>query len=428
MRTIIAENLGKQYTIGEQQSPYGTLRESMVRTLSAIPKLFQRRDKSANRSIWALKEVGFEVKPGEVVGLIGRNGAGKSTLLKVLSRITEPTEGRVELRGRVASLLEVGTGFHHELTGRENIFLNGSIMGMTRKEIVRRFDEIVAFAGIEKFLDTPIKRYSSGMYARLGFSLAAHLEAELLLVDEVLAVGDRDFQKKCLGKMEDLGRQGRTVIFVSHNMPMILRLCERAVLLDGGRLIADGPAREVANHYLVTGTGSLAERTWPTPESAPGDEYVRLHSVRILDENLELVETLDIRNPAIVEVSYWNLNQLRRPTVHIHFVNEDGLMLFASNDSVNREWWDSTRHTGLVRARCRIPGNFLSEGRIFVGPAAVSYDPNVLHFSEADAVTFQVEDRTDGDGARGQYPASWPGVVRPMLDWEVTEEPRVTHK
>ena len=422
MRTIIAENLGKQYTIGEQQSPYGTLRESMVRTLNAIPKLLQRREKSESRSLWALKGVGFEVKPGEVVGLIGRNGAGKSTLLKVLSRITEPTEGRVELRGRVASLLEVGTGFHHELTGRENIFLNGSIMGMTRKEIVRRFDEIVAFAGIEKFLDTPIKHYSSGMYGRLGFSLAAHLEAELLLVDEVLAVGDQDFQKKCLGKMEDLGRQGRTVIFVSHNMPMILRLCERALLLDGGRLTADGPARDVANHYLRTGTGSLAERSWPTSESAPGDECVRLHSVRVLDEYGELAETLDIRNPAFVEVSYWNLKQSQRPTVTVRFVNEDGLVLFASNDSVNREWWNSTRNTGLVRTRCRIPGNFLAEGRVFVAAAVCSYDPYVLHGFEDDAVTFQIEDRTEGDGARGIYPGIWPGVVRPMLDWQVSQE------
>jgi lipopolysaccharide transport system ATP-binding protein len=424
MRTIVAKNLGKQYSIGEQQSPYGTLRESMVRTLGAIPKLLRRRSKAPGRSIWALKGVGFEVKPGEVVGLVGRNGAGKSTLLKVLSRITEPTEGRVELRGRVASLLEVGTGFHHELTGRENIFLNGSIMGMTRKEIVRRFDEIVAFAGIERFLDTPIKRYSSGMYGRLGFSLAAHLEAELLLVDEVLAVGDQEFQKKCLGKMEELGHQGRTVIFVSHNMPMILRLCERAILLDRGHLIADGPARDVANHYLRTGTDSLAERIWPTPESAIGDEYVRLNSVRVLNENGELAETLDIRSPAFVEVSYWNLKQLQRPTVTVRFVNEDGLDLFASNDSVNREWWNSTRPTGLVRTRCRIPGNFLAEGRIFISVAVCSYDPFVLHVSEDDAVTFQVEDRTDGDGARGVYPGRWPGVVRPMLDWQISQEDR----
>jgi lipopolysaccharide transport system ATP-binding protein len=422
MRSIVVENLGKQYTIGEQQSPYGTLRESMMRSLSAVPRLLRRRSEEPGRSIWALREVGFEVKPGEVVGLIGRNGAGKSTLLKVLSRITEPTEGRVELRGRVASLLEVGTGFHHELTGRENIFLNGSIMGMTRKEIVRRFDEIVAFAGIERFLDTPIKHYSSGMYGRLGFSLAAHLEAELLLVDEVLAVGDQDFQKKCLGKMEALGRQGRTVIFVSHNMPMILRLCERALLLDGGHLTADGAARDVANHYLRTGTGSLAERTWDTPESAPGDEYVRLEAVRVVDENGELAETLDIRRPAFVEVAYRNVKQLQRPTVTVSFVNEDGLVLFASNDSVNREWWNTTRLTGLVRSRCRIPGNFLAEGRVFVAAAVCSYDPYILHASEDDAVTFQIEDRTEGDGARGIYPGRWPGVVRPMLDWQVSQE------
>jgi len=423
MRPIIkVEHLGKLYGIGQRQPPYDTLRESLMRTVKGVPRLLRRNGQSASKCIWALKDVGFEVRPGEIVGLIGRNGAGKSTLLKVLSRITEPSQGRVELRGRVASLLEVGTGFHHELTGRENIFLNGSIMGMTRKEIVRRFDEIVAFAGIEKFLDTPIKHYSSGMYGRLGFSLAAHLEAEILLIDEVLAVGDQDFQKKCLGKMETLGHQGRTVFFVSHNMPMILRLCERAILLDQGHLIADGAAGDVANHYLRAGTGSLAERSWPTPEMAPGDDFVRLHSVRVLNDAFEVAETMDLRRAAFVEVSYWNLKQLRRPTVTLQFVNEDGLVLFASNDSVNRDWWNTPRRIGPVRSLCKIPCNFLAEGRIFILAAVCSYDPYVLHVCENDAVTFQVEDRSDGDGSRGVYPGRWPGLVRPMLDWQIDIE------
>src|SRR5437660_266586 len=266
---IKVQNLGKQYRIGSDRSAYSTLRETLV---SKFRSPLNGRNRSANKKIWALSDVGFEINPGEVVGIIGRNGAGKSTLLKILSRITEPTTGRVELYGRIASLLEVGTGFHPELTGRENVYLNGAILGMSRAEISRKFDGIVAFAEIEKFLDTPVKRYSSGMYVRLAFAVAAYLEPEILVVDEVLAVGDAQFQKKCLDKMQDVGRQGRTVFFVSHNMPAVTRLCPRAILLDEGRILRDGASHEIVSTYLRSGLGTTAVREWNDIGEAPGND------------------------------------------------------------------------------------------------------------------------------------------------------------
>lgn len=249
MRPIIrVENLGKQYRLGDSKKPYLTLRESIIESLTSPFKKFRKLDEK--NTFWALKDINFEIEPGEIVGIIGRNGAGKSTLLKVLSRITEPTKGKVELYGRVASLLEVGTGFHAELTGRENIYLNGSILGMKRFEIQRKFDEIVDFAEIEKFIDTPVKHYSSGMYVRLAFAVASSLEPEILIVDEVLAVGDAQFQKKCLGKIGDVAKGGRTVLFVSHQMGMIAQLCERCILLEKGNLITEGKTNQVINTYL----------------------------------------------------------------------------------------------------------------------------------------------------------------------------------
>src|SRR5438477_1767091 len=240
---IKVQNLGKQYRIGSDRSAYSTLRETLV---SKFRSPLNGRNRSAHKKIWALSDVGFEINPGEVVGIIGRNGAGKSTLLKILSRVTEPTTGRVELHGRVGSLLEVGTGFHPELSGRENVFLNGAILGMSRTEIARKFDEIVAFAEVEKFIDTPVKRYSSGMYLRLAFAVAAHLEPEILVLDEVLAVGDAAFQNKCLGKMKEVRQQGRTILFVSHNMAAIQQMCSRAFLIESGRLSEEGTAVSVA--------------------------------------------------------------------------------------------------------------------------------------------------------------------------------------
>jgi lipopolysaccharide transport system ATP-binding protein len=418
---IRVEGLGKRYRIGASQAPYRTLRETLVDLASAPAKRIARslaRGATAplDNTIWALKDVSFEVKQGEVVGIIGRNGAGKSTLLKILSRITKPTEGHVELLGRVGSLLEVGTGFHPELTGRENIYLNGAIYGMRRVEIERRFDEIVAFAEIDKFLDTPVKHYSSGMYVRLAFAVAAHSEPEILLVDEVLAVGDSRFQRKCLDKMEEVGKESRTVLFVSHNMPAITRLCERVILLDEGGAVQDGPSHQVVRAYLRSGLGTSAAREWPSTGSAPGDHVVRLCAVRVRTEDGRTCEAVDIRKPVGIEMSFEVAEPGHVLLPNFHFFNEDGTCVFIASDS-DPAWRRRPRPTGRYLSTAWIPGNFLSEGSIVVGAAMSTFNPVVVHFYEQDAVAFQVVDSLDGDSARGDYAGPMPGVVRPMLRW-----------
>jgi len=419
---IQVENLSKCYSLGHQRARGDGLRHSVEAALRN-PRQWLRSRKQAmlneHEEFWALKGISFEVKPGEVVGIIGRNGAGKSTLLKILSRITEPTTGRITLDGRVASLLEVGTGFHAELTGRENIFLNGAILGMNKAEIKRKFDEIVAFSEVEKFLDTPVKRYSSGMYVRLAFAVAAHLEPEILIVDEVLAVGDAGFQKKCLGKIQDVSSHGRTVLFVSHSMPTILRLCQRVILLQRGTLVGDGPAEAMTRQYMSSGSDRAAERVWPTPDQAPGDAVARLHAVRVRNVRGETSETIDVSEPFEIEVEYWNLQDRIKPTVSLHFTNEDGVQLFVSNDFGNHAWWDTTRRPGLVRARCRVPANLLSEGQIFILAAVCTYNPDNIHALERDVVSFQVVDQFDLEKTREKYTRSWPGAIRPKLEWQI---------
>src|SRR5439155_1585645 len=294
---------------------YKTLRDSLTDTMSApfrrIQSAFRssrsQKSEGVNDTIWALKNVSFEIPRGEVVGVIGRNGAGKSTLLKLLSRITEPTEGHAEIHGRVGSLLEVGTGFHPELTGRENIYLNGAILGMRRAEIASKFDEMVAFAEIDKFIDTPVKHYSSGMYMRLAFAVAAHLEPEILVIDEVLAVGDAAFQKKCLGKMGEVAKQGRTVLFVSHNLTALQSLCDRAIWLDAGRLISYGQAGSIVHEYLQSTVTSTLERCWDDPGTAPGDKHVRLHRVAVRPRTVRASDPVSVQTPVDLEFSYWNL-------------------------------------------------------------------------------------------------------------------------
>jgi lipopolysaccharide transport system ATP-binding protein len=271
---------------------------------------------------------------------------------------------------------------------------------------------------VARFIDTPVKFYSSGMYMRLAFAVAAHLHPEILLIDEVLAVGDANFQKRCLGKIEEFRSIGRTVLFVSHNMASVLRLCQRVILLEGGRLIADGPADQIARRYLQSDTGSPAERVWPDSRKAPGDSVAKLHAVRIRDERGSIAPTLDIRRPFTVEVEYWALEAGSRPTVSIHFVNEEGVSLLVTNDFNNRGWWRTPRERGLVRCTCHVPGNFLAEGQIFVLAAVCSYNPDLVHAFERDVVSFQVVDHSDGDGVRGEYGGVWPGVVRPMLEWD----------
>jgi lipopolysaccharide transport system ATP-binding protein len=417
---IRAENIGKRYRIGATQGigRYRSLREDIAGLATAR----RRKAERAKRDFWALKDVSFEIKSGETVGIIGRNGAGKSTMLKILARITPPTSGRGETVGRVGSLLEVGTGFHPELTGRENIMLAAAIMGMSRSEVLARFDDIVEFAGLAKFLDTPVKRYSSGMYMRLAFSVAAHLEPEILLVDEVLAVGDAEFQKKCLGRMEDLSGSGRTVLFVSHSMPSVLRLCQRVLLLDGGHLIADGTGSQVVEEYMGKGGGG-AFREWPDPASAPGDEKVRLQSVRVVTEQGRTSPEVDIREPISVEVSYWNMSDDLdfHPIVSLEFSNAENIHLFTTHANHLARVPNSQGAT-LIHARCKIPGNFLAEGGVFILAGVVSYQPLTVHAIERDAVAFHVLDPSKGDGVRGTYVGDFQGVVRPMLEWEEWRE------
>jgi lipopolysaccharide transport system ATP-binding protein len=422
MKPIIkVEGLGKRYRIGAQQSPYGSLRETLAGAVRAPLRLLQRRNANGARpTFWAVKDVNFEVEPGEVVGIIGRNGAGKSTLLKLLSRITEPTTGRIELYGRVGSLLEVGTGFHPELSGRENIYLNGAILGMTRTEIARKFDEIVAFAEMSKFVDTPVKHYSSGMYLRLAFAVAAHLEPEILIVDEVLAVGDVRFQRKCLDKMQDVSQQGRTVLFVSHNMPAVARLCKRAILLHEGEVLQDGAAPRVVSSYLGFGLEATGAREWAQAERAPGDDVVRLRAVRVRAEDGQVTDVVDVRQPVTIEIEYDVLQPGKRLSPVIICNNEDGVCVFSSA-AISAQFIDNQdpRFTGTCLSACLIPGNLLAEGPLTITVSINTVlDGNHAHVVERDAVRFQVVDSLEDDNsARGLYGGPVMGVIRPLLTW-----------
>lgn len=422
---ILAEGLGKKFMLGKRE-PYLALRDTLTnaaaapfRALSRLASGRPMRESAKREEFWALSDVSFTIAPGEVVGLIGRNGAGKSTLLRILSRIVDPTSGRALLRGRVGALLEVGTGFHPELTGRENVFLNGAILGMRRDEVRRKFDEIVAFAEVERFIDTPVKRYSSGMYMRLAFSVAAQLEPEILLVDEVLAVGDSTFQKKCIGKMGEVGQQGRTVVFVSHSMTAVTRLCPRAILLERGRVIADGPSAEVTSAYLRSDLGTMAHRTWPDAGTAPGDAVARLRSVSVISEDGEYRATVDIRRPVVLEMAYDVLKPGYAPIPNLHLYNEEGICVFVTGDA-DPEWHRKAKPEGRYVSRVTVPGNFLSEGTLVVDAAISSVDRTAVHAHEREAVAFQVIDSTEGDSVRGEYGGAIPGVVRPRLSWQTT--------
>ncbi len=359
----------------------------------------------------------FEVKVGEVVGIIGVNGAGKSTLLKILSRITPPTSGKAFIRGKVSSLLEVGTGFHPDLTGRENVYLNGTILGMRKKEIDRKFDEIVDFSGVERFIDTPVKRYSSGMKVRLAFAVAAHLEPEILLIDEVLAVGDARFQKKCINKMQDVSQQGRTVLFVSHNMPSITRLCPRTILLNAGGVLADGPSHDVVNVYMHHEKSSKAEREWPDLDRAPGDDVVRLCAMRVKTKDGHVTETVDIRQPVGIEMEYEVLQPQKRLFIYFHVVNEEGIEVFQSFQT------DSSHQIGPFKpgryvSTAWIPGNFLGEGVLFISPTMRTHFPGTPHVREKDVVAFQVVASVDSDSLSAEFFPKRGGVVWPLLQWE----------
>jgi len=410
---IRVEGIGKRYRVGQRQS-YRALRD-------VLAGAFRRNGKRAPTDfIWAVRDVSFEVKQGEVVGLIGRNGAGKSTLLKLLARITRPTVGHAELHGRIGSLLEVGTGFHPELTGRENIFLSGAILGMSKQEILRKFDEIVAFSEVERFIDTPLKHYSSGMGMRLAFAVAAHLEPEILLVDEVLSVGDAAFQKKCLGKMGEVAKAGRTIIFVSHNVTAVTRLCSRCILLQAGVTLASGATHDVMSTYLRSELATSATREWSLAD-APGDSVVRLRAVRVRKLDGTVSETFDIRQPVGIDVVFDVLEGGKELTPNLHVFDQQGVNVFISHD-VDPNWRRRPRPEGRYISTAWIPGNFLPEGYFVVGAAITTMAPQNIRLYERDAVAFQVVDSTEGDSARGDYAGHLPGVVRPLLRWETSYE------
>ncbi len=420
MKPIIrVSNVSKQYRIGKNQ-PDRTLREALSEAVrTPIKRLLQRSHSS--EAIWALRDVSFEVQPGEVVAIIGSNGAGKSTLLKILSRITEPTKGRIELYGNVGSLLEVGTGFHPELTGRENIYLNGAILGMPRSEIAHKFDEIVEFSEIARFIDTAVKYYSSGMYLRLAFSVSAHLDPEVLILDEVLAVGDADFQIKCFNKMQEIRNDGRTILFVSHNMQAVTRLCKRAILLSDGAVVADGPTDMVASAYLNSGLRVPPEREWNNPYEAPGNEIARLRAVRVRTAEGQVSRIVDIRKPVGIEMEFEVLQSGHVLTPNFHFYNESGVYLFVTGDLDPSA--RSARPAGRYSSTVWIPGNFLAEGTLRVGSALSSPEPVVVHFYATDVVAFQVVDTHEGGSVRGDYKGPMPGVIRPELPWTTQYTP-----
>ena len=413
---IKIDGLGKRYFIRNSDIDYKhkTLREELVAWAKRFPQA-----REPLREFWALKDITFEVGEGDRLGVIGKNGAGKSTLLKLLSRITELTTGSIRLRGRASSLLEVGTGFNPELTGRENIFLNGVILGMTRSEIRRKFDEIVDFAGVIDFLDTPVKRYSSGMYMRLAFSVAAHLDPEILIIDEVLAVGDADFQKKCLGKIKEINNSGRTVIFVSHSMATVTSLCNKCILLEGGRIKKQGSPSEVILDYLGNSSGTGGRVNFFNLGRRIGDELVTLLFCDVVNQQGQPSIEIDIRESVSIRMTFRVLARTSARFVpNFHFVVPGGIYAFVTAPD---EYHALT--PGDYEAICELPGDFLNEGIYSVGLAITSYEPGLkIHFFEQSAITFNVKDSMiTSVGRQSGYANGIPGVVRPRFPWNINK-------
>ncbi len=418
---IRVEGIGKQYRIGKMEK-YKTLRDSIASALCApfqkATQLFQggeTDEDESDQTFWALKDISFEVKQGEVIGVIGGNGAGKSTLLKILSRIAEPTVGFAEIRGRVGSLLEVGTGFHPELTGRENTYLNGAILGMKQADIERKFDEIVAFSEVEKFIDTPVKHYSSGMYLRLAFSVAAHLEPEILLVDEVLAVGDAGFQKKCLGKMGSVAKEGRTVLFVSHNLGAITQLCGRAVQLEKGRLKRVGHSVEVVNTYLSSLFGTEVKSSWSSESSLPNDSEVQFTSVRLLSSDGRPQSVVNFNDSLVIEIAYHVKVPIRDLSVAFQVYDSMNNIVFETIDTDMPELNACVRNPGCYLATTKIHPCLLKPGRYYL--SFVSYVEGKGSFK----LFQQLEGVLAFDVSEVGYtfhPRRY-GIVAPVLDWKV---------
>jgi lipopolysaccharide transport system ATP-binding protein len=418
---IRVEGIGKRYRIGKIEK-YKTLRDSIASAISApfqrARQLFQggeAGDAESDQTFWALEDVSFEVKQGEVIGVIGGNGAGKSTLLKILSRIAEPTVGFAEIHGRVGSLLEVGTGFHPELTGRENTFLNGAILGMKRADIERKFDEIVAFSEVERFIDTPVKHYSSGMYLRLAFAVAAHLEPEILLVDEVLAVGDAGFQKKCLGKMGSVAKEGRTVLFVSHNLGAITQLCGRAVQLEKGRLKRVGPSVEVVSAYLSSLFETAIKSSWSSESSPLNGSEFQFRSVRLLSNDGQSQSVVNFNDSLVVEIAYDVKVSIRDLSVTFHLHDSMNNIVFESIDTDLPEWRGRVRDPGHYHATTTIPPYLLKPGRYYLSFISFTQGRSSYKmFQQLDgALTFDVSE------VGYTFNPGRVGIVSPVLDWKV---------
>ncbi len=411
---IRIEGLSKRFRLGQQGRGVSSLREAITAGVRSIVGTTRDKNDKASRDLWALRGLSCDIPAGQAVGVIGHNGAGKSTLLKVLSEITSPTEGRVEVTGRLASLLEVGTGFHPELTGRENIYLNGAILGMTRREISSKFDDIVAFAEVDRFLDTPVKRYSSGMYTRLAFAVAAHLEPDILVVDEVLAVGDAAFQKKCLGKMSDVAHEGRTVLFVSHNMGAIRSLCDRAILLERGKLMADGTPDEVIDAYLDAGANDTEHdgELFFDGEQRPGDDQLRLTQLRLLGPSGRPQSAFTVTAPIQIEIGYEVLRPIRGMRVNLQLLTHDGQIAFTTCD---QDAQISEMPVGEYRSVCTVPSGLLNLGAYCVSISAGI--PGVKRFlAEPQKMSFVTTGASNGGSS---FPEAWPGVVCPALSWQV---------
>ncbi len=416
--------LGKCYRLGQRPSLGAASWRQLKDYVKRRPHVVAE---STERTFWALQDVSTEIHVGDVVGVIGRNGSGKSTLLKILSQITQPTTGEVEVRGRLGSLLEVGTGFHPELTGRENIYLNGILLGMSRREVSLKLDDIISFAGVEKFIDTPVKRYSSGMSVRLAFSVAAQLESEILILDEVLAVGDQAFQRRCLGKVNEVAGSGRTVLVVSHNLPILQNVCNRGLLLKDGRVHMDDKINAVVRRYVEMDQQASGEQVWHDRERAPRfeDGSIALRSIRALDSDGRAASNFDVDESFEIEVEYEVLRQKHVASIHLYFRTQLGECVFCTMDNPFTPWKVQPQPEGVHRARCRVPAGLLSDGVFHIEYVICTFPTSFFHVAERDALVLTVSDGMQPSVVRHDWTREWPqSLVRPLLDWQFDAKSR----
>jgi lipopolysaccharide transport system ATP-binding protein len=416
MELVNVEHISKQYRLGEVGT--GSLIHDLNRwwcklrgkeDLNLIVTESPNQPLSEQGLVWALQDISFKVYEGEVLGIIGKNGAGKSTLLKLLSKVTSPTSGQITLNGRVSSLLEVGTGFHPELTGRENVYLNGAILGMTKKEIAAKFDDIVAFSGVEQYIDTPVKRYSSGMYVRLAFAVAAHLEPDVLIVDEVLAVGDVDFQKKCIGKMKEVAGGGRTVLFVSHNMEAVKNLCSRALLLEHGRIVEEGTPTEVIASYLSRKSSADWGRSY-TELEAPGNELVKLKSITLSPRRDDQTPIITVKSDLIIDIEFWSYAEAMQTNLSLHLYASTGECVINVITQLPAPILSSGKHT----AQCVIPRALLNTGLFYISFMVVK-DTAIPLYNFEEVLSFEVEEEREIMNWHGKFP----GFVRPNIEFKL---------